>query len=193
MDEARRIADLLDRVARAAHGKQFCGGLNPAQWEALRYLARANKYSRSPGAMAEYLGATRGTVSQTLIALETKGYVRKCRDGDDRRSVLVSLTPEGEAVLRRDPFTALGEAVGALTVEERRALARALPRVVDHLQGERGSCGFGLCHECCHLKEERPPEAAAAAASGPPPFRCGITGEALRPEELDQICVDFRS
>ena len=66
MSECARIAALVDRLGRMAHGMQYASGLNPAQWEALRFIARANRYSRSPGAIARYLGTTRGTVSQTL-------------------------------------------------------------------------------------------------------------------------------
>jgi predicted transcriptional regulator len=73
--EAAHLIDRLERLTRAGEGL----GLNPAQWEALRFLARANRFSRSPAAVADYLASTRGTVSQTLIALEgTAG-----RDLDD--------------------------------------------------------------------------------------------------------------
>ncbi len=58
---AERIAELLDRVSRLARELQFVDGLNPAQWEALRFIARANRYSRSPGAFAEFIGTTKGT------------------------------------------------------------------------------------------------------------------------------------
>ena len=67
--ESVRIADLIDRVSRAVQRLQYTGGLNPAQWVALRYIAQANRYSRSPSAVAEYLGTTKGTASQTLKAL----------------------------------------------------------------------------------------------------------------------------
>src|SRR3546814_7076019 len=60
---AQRVIVLLDRLSRLTRELQFVDGLNPAQWEALRFLATANKYSRSPTALAEYLGATKGTVS----------------------------------------------------------------------------------------------------------------------------------
>ena len=70
------VAALMDRLSRAMQRAQYAGGLNPAQWEALRYIARANRYSRSPSAVAEYLGATKGTVSQTLKALEHKGCTK---------------------------------------------------------------------------------------------------------------------
>ena len=76
MTNSEAIASLVDRLSRLAHSLQYSQGLNPAQWNALRYLARANKYSTSPGVLAEYFRTTKGTVSQTLIALESKGLIR---------------------------------------------------------------------------------------------------------------------
>ncbi len=190
MGDSRHMADMLDRLARIAHGAQFCAGLNPAQWEALRFLGRANRYSRSPGAIADYLGATRGTVSQTLIALESKGYIRRSRCTADKRAVDVALTEAGRALLGRDPLTVLGASVAELGEAERGALGRAIDGVFEQLQASRGLCGFGRCRDCCHLKagDGAAPAGAAAAAS----CRCGVTGEGLRADELEQICVDFR-
>jgi DNA-binding MarR family transcriptional regulator len=181
--EAAKMAEMLDRLARMAHGAQFCAGLNPAQWAALRYLKRANRYSRTPGALAEYCGATPGTISQTLIALETKGYVSRRRSDTDGRSTTLALTSKGEALLADDPLTRLGEAVETLPKDERAALDRAIDRVVAKVSAERGGCGFGLCHDCSHLQR---PERKSGSC------RCGVTGDALATGELDQICVDFQ-
>lgn len=186
MADPGRMAELLDRLARVAHGAQFCAGLNPAQWAALRYLHRANRYSRTPGAIADYLGATPGTISQTLIALETKGYINRCRAESDRRSVHVALTPQGEALLDRDPLTVLGEAVEGLSEEERLALNSAIDRVMGQIRATKGLAGFGLCHDCNHLKRPETP------ATGAKSCRCGVTGDSLATPELDQICVEFR-
>ena len=71
--EAAYLIGRLDRLARSGIN---VAGLNPAQWDALRYLSRANRFSRTPAALADYAGSTRGTISQTLIALEQKGLRR---------------------------------------------------------------------------------------------------------------------
>src|SRR5215468_8942769 len=109
------LAELLDRLGRATHALQFAHGLNPAQWEALRFLGRANRYSRSPSSLAEYLGTSKGTASQTLRALESKGYVRRSRSFRDRRGVSLELTPEGSVLLERDPMRDIEDAVAALS------------------------------------------------------------------------------
>src|SRR3974377_1180868 len=49
------------------------GELSPAQWMALRFFARANSFSRTPSAFAEFQATTRGTASQAIKALEAGG------------------------------------------------------------------------------------------------------------------------
>ena len=84
--DARMIAWPLERLARVMRAREHEDGLNPAQREALRYLARANRFSNTPGALTRYLGATKGTISQTVMALERKGLIAKAAR-DARKSV----------------------------------------------------------------------------------------------------------
>ena len=76
-DDALAVANLLERISRLTRTEEQIGDLYPAQWAALRYLTRANRFSRTPMALTRYLGTTRGTMSQTIIALERKGYLER--------------------------------------------------------------------------------------------------------------------
>ena len=84
-DGPERIAALIERIGRLLSTDAHAGGLLPVQWEALRYLGRANRFSRTPAALTAYLGLTKGTVSQTVHVLEAKGLVTKQVDPADRR------------------------------------------------------------------------------------------------------------
>lgn len=86
------IASLIERLVRLLRSEEFDSGLIPAQWEALRYLARCNRFSDSPAALAAYMGSTRGTVSQTVRALERKGLVEKTPRQGEGRSVTLGLS-----------------------------------------------------------------------------------------------------
>src|SRR3546814_12965729 len=97
------LSDLLARTARLIAGDGHSAGLKPVQWQALRYLAIANRFSRTPGALAAWLGQTKGTVSQTVGALERKGLVERTGDPDDRRLVRLSLTEAAHAMPGRAP------------------------------------------------------------------------------------------
>ena len=65
-DLEAQIRFLLNRVDRVASAEDWSDDLNPTQMTILRYLDRANQFSRSPSNIADYLGTTRGTVSQSL-------------------------------------------------------------------------------------------------------------------------------
>ena len=59
------VAALIERLGRLTTTEAHAEGLLPVQWEVLRYLDRANRYSRTAVALTAYLGITKGTVSQT--------------------------------------------------------------------------------------------------------------------------------
>jgi len=185
MTTPEAIASLVDRLSRLAHSLQYSQGLNPAQWNALRFLARANKYSASPGVLAEYLGTTKGTVSQTLISLETKGLIQRIRCDDDRRKVRLGLTRAGEAMLQLDPLREIERASAAVPVQDRDCLQAALTTIVNDLCTRQEGPRFGVCGACCHLVS------SDEAGSCDGTRRCGLTKDPLDSGELAQICVDF--
>ena len=59
-------------------------GLQPIHLEALYYLSICNRFSDTPKAVTEYLGLTKGTVSQSLKVLEAEGYIDKQVDSVDK-------------------------------------------------------------------------------------------------------------
>lgn len=103
---ARSVLQSLDLMSRLLTASCYCHGLNPAQWSALRYFADADDKESTPSAFARTHRATKGTVSQTLIALARKGLVEKITDAKDGRSITVKLTATGTALLEKDPWRA---------------------------------------------------------------------------------------
>lgn len=179
------IATLVDRLSRIAHSLQFSEGLNPAQWNALRFLSKANKYSTSPGVLADYLGCTKGTISQTLIALESKGLLERIRCDEDRRKVRLGLTDAGKTILENDPLRQIEQASAGVPLPDRESMVAAMTQMVDELCPSHAGPSFGKCGECCHL------DCSSGAADCDGDQRCGLTGETLSENELGQICVDF--
>ena len=88
---ARETAELLLLVGRLVQAEGYDGELSPAQWMALRFFARANSFSRTPSAFAEFQATTRGTASQAIKALEAGGYLVRQRSEADGRSVTLRL------------------------------------------------------------------------------------------------------
>jgi Transcriptional regulators len=91
-DYLERLASLMRAWARE---QPLMADLQPIQLSALNYLARCNRYSNTPLGVTDFLGLTKGTVSQSLKALEAKGLIEKRPDAQDRRSVHLELTGEG--------------------------------------------------------------------------------------------------
>jgi len=176
-----RMTNLVDRLGRAVHCLQFSDGLNPAQWAVLRYLGRANRYSRTPTAISDYLGTTRGTMSQTIKALEGKGLIGRETSDRDRRAVLLKLTDQGEAILESDPLGCVG-AVAQLLGDQMEEASEFLDRVVDCLQSKTGGLSYGVCADCTNFcKSQFAPET----------HMCGLTGDPLSNLDSTKICVNY--
>ena len=176
-----KLTDLLDRLGRMTRCLQFAHGLNPAQWESLRFIARANCFSRTPSALATFLGTTKGTASQTLIALEKKGCLRRTRDGADRRVTRLEITEAGEALLARDPLRCVDTAAADLPIELNGALREALGLLADHLECANGWCKLGVCGKCGNMVRQ--------AEDGS--VRCGLKDAVVPQEETSRLCVSF--
>ncbi len=182
MDKPAETAQLLERVARVVHNDSVTGGLNPTQWEALRYFARANRFSRTPSALTAYLGVTKGTVSQTINALERKGLVRKKTVKGDRRSVSVELAAKGRRLLADDPLRHLADTVGELNAVQRDQLDRTLRALLGKTLAGRDGRPFGLCAGCRHFQRN---------VDDGKPHRCGLLRVPLSEPDSEQICREF--
>jgi DNA-binding MarR family transcriptional regulator len=167
---ARETAELLVQVGRLVQAEGYDGELNPAQWMALRFFARANRFSRNPSAFAEFQATTRGTATQTIKALEAGGYLIRRPSKSDGRSVSLRVTSKGKKALVRDPFEVLVRAVDSLDAKERTAMRRALHQVLSTLATSGAHRQIGVCHDCAHFGREmrcNPPWVFCAPISSP--------------------------
>ena len=171
-----RIAALIERIGRLARAREAVT-LAPAQWEALRFLARANSFSRQPGAVAAWLATTKGTASQTLMALERKGLIRKARHPSDGRVTRLEATAAGLALLQEDPLHGLVEAIARLPPLHAAALSQSLAHIAGELSPEGSRPVFAGCAGCRHLETKG--EAR----------RCRNFGADLSGEETMLACV----
>lgn len=183
---ATRIAQLVDRLARLTRELQYCSGLNPAQWEALRFLGRANRQSRTPSGLAEFLCTTKGTASQTLISLEQKGYVSRSKGSSDRRQVALELTPAGHELLQRDPIMGVAEVATRLGPDIGGPLVRGLTALLHDMQVRAGVKEFGVCAECTL-------NCVSTEAVEPKSRECGLTGEPIAAADTDRHCINYKS
>lgn len=123
-------AEVIAQIVRLTSGPSFVGGLNPAQWAALRYFGRVGLQACTVTAFARYHGTSKGTASQTIAALTRKALVERLQDVNDRRLVYFVLTESGRTVLDNDPIRMVATAVGSLSPDEQATLAELLEKIV---------------------------------------------------------------
>jgi DNA-binding MarR family transcriptional regulator len=186
---ARETAELLLLVGRLVQADGYEGELSPAQWMALRFFARANSFSRTPSAFAEFQATTRGTASQAIKALEVGGYLVRQRSQADGRSVTLRLTDKGHEMVARDPFEVLVRAVGSLDPQEQTAMRDALRRVLTTLAASGTHQHFGVCRECANLSGEINSDSMGESRSIP---ECLLFGAPIESDDAVLLCVHFQ-
>lgn len=114
-----RINGLNWRIRKTLDETLDDQGLSNGDWKVLTSLQWADDGHRSAGELARRAELTSGTMTARLDHLEREGLVRRVRDLNDRRSVLVELTAKG----RRKLAQAMG-----VQAEKEKLLAAALTR-----------------------------------------------------------------
>ncbi len=174
MTSSNHILTLIKRLARLDASEVWETDLNPAQIAALDYLARANRLSRAPSHVAEYLGTTRGTMSQTLKALTRKGYVGERRSDADRRSISYDLTDAGIELVAR--YGNLSKTIDTLPAKQRTELFDTLSDVLKRQLAAHDGRAFGICKTCVHHQ-----------TTGDRAY-CSLLSVPLSADEAERIC-----
>ncbi|MCB2255047.1 MarR family transcriptional regulator [Pseudomonas chlororaphis] len=178
------LFDLLERLSSLTRvwfrEHPLLADLQPVQLSALMYLGRCNRYSNTPLAVADYLGLTKGTVSQSLKALEAKGLLVKTQDERDKRSVHLTLSEPArqllQAVVPPDFLMAATQRMGTRAQD----LESLLLDLLRSIQQGTNVPGFGLCRTCRFHR---------TLAAGP---LCGLTREPLAPADSELICREHQ-
>jgi DNA-binding MarR family transcriptional regulator len=172
-----RLSSLLRNESRSLLGDY---GLLPVQFEALHYLTICNRYSDTPMAVTEFLGQTKGTVSQTLKVLEKKGFLEKKANVDDKRMTRLVITKTGKSLVKKIlPSPALNLVSTYMTEETILTTNSYLRSLLYYLQSANKFKTFGQCETCQHNVKK-----------GSGNYLCGLTNERLTKREVKLICRD---
>jgi DNA-binding MarR family transcriptional regulator len=112
-------------------------GLTPAQFGVLTVLQAHPGLGQS--SLARALGFDKVTVLRVLRGLEARGFVTRGPAEDNKRNVCVSLTPEGEAVLRqaqKPAEKAYKRLMGPLDKDQQAQLVHLLQLLTGELEDE---------------------------------------------------------
>lgn len=181
--ESERIASLIERLGNLLRAEErFAGkdsGLQPIHLQILHYLSICNRYSDSPAGVTEFLGATKGTTSQSIGVLERKAYLKKRPDKEDGRMVHLVLTPKAERYLKNEfPPQDFTDALSIIDPKQRKRLESLLNELLLNLQSQNQGAAFGVCKTCRFFKRNGLRES----------HQCGLTKEPLSEKESFLIC-----
>lgn len=170
-----RLANLLRADLRRIGG---ASSLQAVHLQALLYLAQSNRFSNTPQALADYLGLTKGTVSQSLLLLDRRGLVERYEDELDRRVVRLRISRSGAELLETAGLNDLWRtATRDVSATRIRAVVSTLRETLARVQDVTGGSNFGTCETCTHW------ERRSARV-----YHCAWYGERLGLTESRQLC-----
>ncbi|WP_027535946.1 MarR family winged helix-turn-helix transcriptional regulator [Bradyrhizobium sp. WSM3983] len=187
MNLAREAIELLGQVARILWFEGTKHGMRDREWMALRFLFRANRFSRTPSALASYVGTTRGTASFIIGELERLGYVERKRSAKDKRSVMLSVTQQGKKFLARDPVNGLVEAIAVLDDDSNIRFRDTLRHVLDQADAAEQRHHTDVCKRCIFLREDRTSSENKTTVE----FTCRLFRAPIAEAEIDLLCTSF--
>lgn len=175
-----RLSNLLRTEARQ---QLTAYGLQPVQLEVLHYLSVCNRYSDTGKGVTEYLGQTKGTVSQSIKVLERNGFITKHTDLSDKRIVHLKVTSSTRKLLDKTvPAPLFNNAEKLIKNQSMDEILTVLSSLLIAMQKANGLKSFGVCNTCRHNQ---------ILDNGT--YLCGLTKEVLSAKEIQQICREHDS
>ncbi|MGH1441700.1 MAG: MarR family winged helix-turn-helix transcriptional regulator [Cellvibrionaceae bacterium] len=163
-----RLSSLYKSQVRQAASAE---GMQVVHIEILQYLAISNHYSNTAQAISEYLGQTKGSISQSLKVLEKDGYIRREACKEDKRVTKLYLASQGEKALSRFPSSVMPN------LDESKESIASIKSLLQQWQADNNHKGFGQCQSCQFNRK--------LEDGG---FQCGLTDAALSLSDTKKIC-----
>ncbi len=184
--KTKLIYDYIERLSNLLRNEMRCEGmvhgLQPVQLEALQYLSMCNRYSDTPMAVTEYLGQTKGTVSQSLKILEEKGFLTKHGDKDDKRIIHMKVSVTGKQLLKKIiPPPLFAHACENLNEQSETQIVTNLRELLQAVQRSNEMKYFGVCRTCRYNQKKKEGR-----------FFCDLTKEALSQGDVQLICREYQ-
>ena len=139
--DAERLSDLILEMQRC-FVLHLCkelapGGVSFPQFFLLAYLDQKEVLTMT--AIAQKMGHTTAAASGLVARLENLDYLMRSIDRDDRRKVMVCITPKGSALVRRIRQEMVGnimKIMGHLTPDEQKAWLHIYGKIHEYCQSK---------------------------------------------------------
>nr|WP_298157364.1 MarR family transcriptional regulator [uncultured Pseudoxanthomonas sp.] len=185
--QATRGLEQLAHLVRAQSWRQDgTPSLPPTQSAVLRMLEGTADGMRARQ-IAERLGVSPASLSESLKAMEGKRWIRRTPDPDDARAARVRLTAAGSRMATRlqRPDQGMGPLVEALGEADLGALLRVTQLLVNQAQEQGLATGLRTCLGCEFFRP-------FASGERDAPHVCAFLGKAFGDAELRVDCPEQR-
>ncbi len=161
--------------------------LTPTQVQSLLFLKYIRPDAATVNTLAKHLTCTPATISGILDTLENKKLIVRNRKTNDRRRVLVSLTPKGTSAI--SVIENYGKEVEKLISEFNREEQEILGKLLMKLARKLIEKGYGFsmdaCSSCCFFISNKYPGSKK-------PHYCRCLDILLSEKEIYMECPDYK-
>jgi DNA-binding MarR family transcriptional regulator len=183
---AERVSVGLQKIGLAMKHEAWSraneDGLSPTQAQILSLLALEG--ARTGSELAQRLGVTLPTVSDSARVLVERGLLEKSRDPRHPRASLLGLTETGRAlaarVARWPDF--LASAVSKLTSAEQEVFLTGITKMIVALQGEGLVPTSRMCVSCAYFRPH--------VHEGETPHHCAYVDAPMASRDLRMDCAE---
>lgn len=161
--KSERIISAITRIAsvlrRGAWQFATTEGLNPTQVDILEAL-RSRRAGVRLSWIAQHLGVTAASASDSITSLTAKGLIEKGRNSEDGRAVALRLTRSGQDLAARisNSVSFAHEAVSDLPQSTQEALFESLLALIGKLQQADRFPEIRACVTCKYFAVNRHPD-----------------------------------
>jgi MarR family transcriptional regulator, organic hydroperoxide resistance regulator len=157
MQSLRRIVKAIQDYSHEVSGR--FGVTGPQLW-ALKTISREG--SLPLGELSKKMYLDPSTISGVIDRLESKGYVMRDRNQEDRRVVKVRLTPTGQSLVEKAPSPAQGKMIHGLrrlSEDELSAVYHSVQKLVEIMEAQNLKVTFFFDQEnAISEKDEKKPK-----------------------------------
>jgi len=125
--------------------------INIPEYILMREIAVTSASSNSNTTLSdirEYLSITKAAVSQILRSLENKGLIIRDVDKNDRRNLIITITPEGQEMLRikdeefNERFNKITNALGESDITQMIEIINRMSKTLSQIKDQQKQGGF---------------------------------------------------
>lgn len=185
---SERVLDAIARIAGVLRSGtwQFATseGLNPTQVDIIAMLASRKNGVRLSW-IAEQLGVSTASASDSVSSLTLKGLVEKTRAQDDGRAIALKLTANGHTMVEKitGATSFANEAISQLTSAAQEQTFTNLLILIGRLQQAEHFPDIRACVTCSHFMPNKHDSTLA-------PHHCALVNAPLRREQLRLDCPE---